>query len=568
MTFFDSDEDGLSDISESELFDALDEARDKCIARDKANEVKPTPPKTIKTAEKAPKIATKRPSFQISRDPTPSRDTPSRDSLSHVLPPPDTTWTSKYKPQNASQIAISPKKYQEIYSTLLEACTTAIGRVVIISGPAGSSKTTSLNQAIFDISENLLKSQKIIEWANPAFISGVPAPQAFYKAVSEFMYLRQDDLLRLVTIEDMPNIMHGDTRKWFRQAVEEYLNYDPAYKMVPLVFVISENENNESQSYAESYTVESIFARELLNHPKVRRVKVSTVAKSFMKKPLLEILLAEAGAKHVTVSSTKSISRKLTLAPKSVYSSCLEVAYVLGDIRSAINALEFFHRSALTNTTADYIRPDQVSFFRAMGRVFYGTKKDTSDIDHDVIGGLLTQWGDDLGARNNIVDYLFALGVKMGGNNDITFVQEVSETSSIGAVNTSGRLSSGDSIEFLLRMLHYLFQLRSGNRQFGSGNLFKEGIEARKKMLETAKEVEEKVHNNRWTNRESMVLFEDFYTTKIKGKVAKKEVEEEVQIFELTGKPFTSLASLGEKLDLEDDLDLMEAMSFDDDDWE
>ncbi|KAG5360321.1 hypothetical protein CJU89_3386 [Yarrowia sp. B02] len=573
MTFFDSDDDGLSDISETDLFDALETAREKCASRDEKSTKLPP---VKRQAMPPPKLPKKRPMPSFlpqSREVNQAHfNNKSRDLKS---PPPDSlSWTTKYQPKNASEIAISPKKYTEIYNTLLEAVTTAVGRVLIISGPAGSSKTTALNQAIVDVSKHLNKPSAKIEWSNPSYIHQLPSPQAFHRAVSEYMYLRQDDCVRVITVEDLPNIMHSDTRHWFRQAVDEYLHHLPEHKMVPLVFVVSENDNNEAQSFAESHTVESIFSRDLLNHPRIRRVKVSAIAKSFLRKPLLEIILAEAGSKHVSVGSTKAIPRKLTLSPKSAYGPCLEVAYVLGDIRSAINALEFFHRSkaAKEDSSEDYIRPDQVSFFRAMGRVFFGTKKDTSQIDHDVIGGLLAQWGDDLGARNNIVDYLFALAVKVGITTDINFIYELSETSSIGAVNASGTLSSADSIEYLLRQLHFLFNQKNTPKQFGTGNLFKQGIEARRAALDARKKIDEKVHANPWTSREDQVLFEDFYTSKIKGKAVepkKKEKEQEQQIFALTGKPFTSLASLGEKLDLEDDLDLMMAMNdFDEDDDE
>lgn len=582
LAFFDSDDDNQSDIDESDLFEALDAARDICVSREqKAQQPPPKPP--VKQPSMPPPRAP-----PLKKRPLPSFLTQSRDvnkeiSQSRDLrsPPPESlSWTTKYQPKNASEIAISPKKYTEIYSTLLESVTSAVGRVIIISGPAGSSKTTALNQAIIDVSKHLNKPPAKIEWSNPAHIYQSPPAQAFYRAVSEYMFLRQDNCMRVVLVEDLPNIMHEGTRVWFRKAVEEYLHYMPETKVVPLVFVVSENDNNEAQSFAESHTVESIFTRDLLNHPRIKRVKVSSVAKSFLRKPLLEIILAEAGSKHVTVSSTKAIPRKLTLSPRSIYGPCLEVAYVLGDIRSAINALEFFHRSAATTeggaASDDYIRPDQVSFFRAMGRVFFGTKKDTSQIDHDVIGGLLAQWGDDLGARNNIVDYLFALAVRVGITTEIDFIYQLSETSSIGAVNASGKLSSADSIEYLLRQLHYLFNQKNSPKQFGTGNLFKQGIEARRAAYETRKKVDEKVHENHWTSRQDIVLFEDYYTSKILGKTNQEKTktkttkeEEEEAIFELTGKPFTSLASLGEKLDMEDDLDLMAAMETldSDDDW-
>lgn len=582
LAFFDSDDDNASDIDEADLFEALDAARDICVSREqKAQPAKPATKQPSMPPPKAPPLKKRPlPSFLTqSRDVNQahfSNDKSDKSRLRSPLPE-SLSWTTKYQPKNASEIAISPKKYTEIYNTLLESVTSAVGRILIISGPAGSSKTTALNQAIIDVSKHLNKPPAKIEWSNPAHIYQSPPAQAFYRAVSEYMFLRQDDCMRVVVVEDLPNIMHEGTRVWFRKAVDEYLHYLPETKVVPLVFVVSENDNNEAQSFAESHTVESIFTRDLLNHPRIRRVKVSSVAKSFLRKPLLEIILAEAGSKHVTVSSTKAIPRKLTLSPKSIYGPCLEVAYVLGDIRSAINALEFFHRSTATSNGSaasdDYIRPDQVSFFRAMGRVFFGTKKDTSQIDHDVIGGLLAQWGDDLGARNNIVDYLFALAVRVGITTDINFIYQLSETSSIGAVNASGKLSSADSIEYLLRQLHYLFNQKNSPKQFGTGNLFKQGIDARRAAYETRKKVDEKVHENHWTSRQDIVLFEDYYTSKIQGKpkpektktkTKEEEEEEEEAIFELTGKPFTSLASLGDKLDMEDDLDLMAAMDGDD----
>ncbi|VBB85653.1 Conserved hypothetical protein [Yarrowia lipolytica] len=579
MTFFDSDDDGLSDISETDLFDALDSAREKCLSRGVKTQPQPARPPPIQ-AMPPPRAQPLRkrspPSFlPRSRDVNQAHFNNKSESRDLNLPLPGSLpWTAKYQPKNASEIAISPKKYTEIYNTILESVTSAVGRVVILSGPAGSSKSTALNQAIIDVSKLLNKSPAKIEWSNPAHIYQAPSAQAFHKAVSEYMFLRQDDCMRVILVEDLPNIMHEGTRMWFRRAVEEYLNYLPEEKLAPLIVVVSENDNNEAQSFAESHTVESIFSRDLLDHPRIKRVKVSSVAKSFLRKPLLEIVLAEAGSKHVSVSSTKAVPRKLTLAPKSIYGPCLEVAYVLGDIRSAINALEFFHRSTVTSsgaTSADYIRPDQVSFFRAMGRVFFGTKKDTSQIDHDIIGGLLAQWGDDLGARNNIVDYLFALAVRVGITTDINFIYQLSETSSIGAMNASGKLSSADSIEYLLRQLHYLFNQKNSPKQFGTGNLFKQGIDARRTALETRKKVDEKMHANRWTSRQDIVLFEDFYTSKIRSKTkstkAETDTKEEGPIFELTGKPFTSLASLGDKLDLEDDFDLMEAMNDSDDEW-
>lgn len=163
MTFFDSDDDGLSDISETDLFDALDSAREKCLSRGVKTQPQPARPPPIQ-AMPPPRAQPLRkrspPSFlPRSRDVNQAHFNNKSESRDLNLPLPGSLpWTAKYQPKNASEIAISPKKYTEIYNTILESVTSAVGRVVILSGPAGSSKSTALNQAIIDVSKLLNKS--------------------------------------------------------------------------------------------------------------------------------------------------------------------------------------------------------------------------------------------------------------------------------------------------------------------------------------------------------------------------------------------------------------------------
>lgn len=552
----DSD-DGLSDISESELFEALDRAK-----QSHDSQPREPPPKRPKLR---PRPRTKSPLFK-SPPPPPQ------------LANPDAPWVTKHAPQSADQVAVSPKKFAETYNHVLEALTRGVTRVMVLSGPSGASKSATLDHVVRNVERELRRKVVRVDWANPAFLSHVPAPQAFHRAVSQFMLLRQDpDQVHLVAVEDLPNIMHAETRDWFRRAVDNYLNISSDYVLAPLVFVITESDNTEAQSFAESYTAESIFSRDILGHSRLKRVKFPAVPMSFMRKPLLEILAKEAPS-HVVVKSTKALPRKLVLASGSCFGPCLELAYVIGDVRSAVNALEFLFKSGKVGfskkpsggkaaTVDEYLRPDNVSFFRAMGRVFYGTKKDTSKIDHDVIGGLLNQWGDDFGARNNMTDYLFALGLKHAQTLGVEFVQDMAEAHSLAETMTLGNLSSADSIEFILRYLHHLFVGTNFPKTFGSSsNYFKRGIDARKDARARLAEVDEEVRGQTWKSRESWVLYEDFYTKEIRGAAGAK-AGDEGQVSDLTGNPYTMLIDIGEKMDPEDDCDLLEAMGLDDDEW-
>ncbi len=329
-------------------------------------------------------------------------------SINKEIQPPqnydNTPWIEKYKPLKSSDIAIHPKKLKEVSEAIKSMinCTSSI-RILVLSGPAGSSKSTcikllaeeliptpSLKKSKYslDINDNDNDNDsKIIEWDNPTTIEGSTKMSTFEEFLKSCLYFKSKNL-KIILIEDFPNIFHQETKIKFQNALINFI-YTNLSSSPPLILSITEvdspveeswssGSNNKilSSSYSlnNSFTTEMILGKELLNDKKVKRIKFNPIAKTIISKSLESIIKFE-----------NLIFNKIS---KNLINEELNKIIKLGDIRSSICSLEFWSKwqiklkkkkKSINQNNDEYLtfgRENRVGFFNSIGKVIYGSKND------------------------------------------------------------------------------------------------------------------------------------------------------------------------------------------------
>ncbi|KAF7318952.1 hypothetical protein HMN09_00231000 [Mycena chlorophos] len=270
---------------------------------------------------------------------------------SKAEPEDDRLWVDIYEPSTVEELAIHPKKVEDVRRWLTEA---------LVGGPSG--KLRSL--------------ERILALTG---LAGTGKTATIRVLAKEF------DLL----LEDLPNILHADTRARFHEAFQA-LAVSPDPDPVPVVIVVS-NAGTRGEAADErllsghgfgrerddALDIYTILPRDLLNGPYVTQISFNPIAPTIMKKALNSLVSA-----HFASQGSG------TAPSKEMLDIIIETSN--GDIRSAIMALQFSciieppsgkrkkgssKANARTLLEAITRREQSLVLFHLLGKVLYNKRK-------------------------------------------------------------------------------------------------------------------------------------------------------------------------------------------------
>lgn len=295
---------------------------------------------------------------------------------------PSLQWVDLYKPSNSSEVALHAKRRQEVEEalTLMRRRAPNAPRLLMLSGPAGCSKTAIVNTLYKE-----LGFTRLAEYETPSeSTEDLGLMHAFEDFLDGIRYRGATDGL-LVLVEDLPNISHYETKQAFVKALMQWVNY-PQPNLPPLVLIMTEVEialENKNYFSSDSIVVERIFPKPLLMHPQVKRIKFLPINMTLISKTLKSVVQKE--------------SAKFAKLPKKEIDWAVRGLAELGDIRSAISGLEFWARwRSRSNKLSPLGRESQLGLFHAIGRVVHGSHKDKKgqpvQSDEAVVESVLADW--------------------------------------------------------------------------------------------------------------------------------------------------------------------------------
>ncbi|PYI21136.1 P-loop containing nucleoside triphosphate hydrolase protein [Aspergillus violaceofuscus CBS 115571] len=261
-------------------------------------------------------------------------------------------WAQRFPPKDISELAVHGRKVSEVKNWLNNAFCGTGERLLILRGPAGSGKTTTVSI----LSEAL--GCEILEWRNPAAsdsVTDLPNSVAlqfgdFLERANELSGLNLDlpsnfpegqrgaiecfsPRRRLILIEEFPSLMtQSPNLSLFRMAVQRYLVTAGSAREIdivpcsPIVIIISETLLDSCSSFSDNITAHRLLGPAICNHPGTSIIDFNSIAPTFMFKALNLIIEKEG-----RVSKSER-----ALSPATMRSLSQN-----GDIRSASARLEF-----------------------------------------------------------------------------------------------------------------------------------------------------------------------------------------------------------------------------------
>ncbi|CCF56556.1 hypothetical protein KAFR_0B02590 [Kazachstania africana CBS 2517] len=386
------------------------------------------------------------------------------------------SWYEKICPRCLEDVAIHKRKLDDVRQKLIqmlkdpESC-----RILLLTGPSGTSKSTLIkqlgrilvpmyknNNRLYGIYGSNEKDGEgvVVEYCNDLVINELSQVKNFQEFLSQSKY-RVGSNLSIILVEDFPNLFHDGTRVAFQQALLEWL-YSTEEQLPPLVISLTESEIESSDSTDKNYlnidtmfTAETLLGREILNHPKLQRIKFNPINNTLLKKTLSKICIQEQNLLKLNDKWTQR-----TEITKEIASST-------GDIRSAISALEFW---AMTKSNIGILtRKEPVSFFHAVGKVIHGSH-DIED-DNEMLNSLLGSSTSLLSNENFKLGLLENYASFNRGSFDLMTASKIVDT--LSESNTLRDFP--ESTEYLVRKVRYSFaSLKSEDHHHGKAAFSRE----------------------------------------------------------------------------------------------
>ncbi|KAF8978559.1 Cell cycle checkpoint protein rad17 [Entomortierella lignicola] len=296
-------------------------------------------------------------------------------------------WAEKYAPSNIEEVAVhygkigDVREWLEIYTDPKNReQDSSGGAILVLSGPAGSGKTTVLRMLAKEMGLN------IVEWINSVnenniiqrpsipgegswksasideeYIPVMKAFQEFFSRAQRFSPLattrdapQQSQATNnptlsstrkrnIILIEDLPPISAFSSRRIFQDTISKFAN-SRSYSSSVLVIIVSDvftkqstellfSNTNESRDPA--MTIRTLLPSAVLERidsggkgtPRIKQIKFNPIAPTFMKKALRRLIESEFGASHAYAPDAAELDQLIEIHD--------------GDIRATINALQF-----------------------------------------------------------------------------------------------------------------------------------------------------------------------------------------------------------------------------------
>ena len=269
-------------------------------------------------------------------------------------------WSERFGPRNLDELVVHKKKVSDVRRWLDDVLSGRMRqRLLILKGPAGSAKTTTLRLLADDM------GCQILEWKNPlnntatGFVSASAKFDEFLGRSSKFGALDMEDVAlssatpassfngasqmnarRVMLVEEFPNTFSRSSSALssFRSSILSYLSTNvPSLSLFgkqnlrpeqiqPVVMIISETLLTTTSASADSFTAHRLLGPDILRHPGVGVIEFNAVAPTLLAKALDLVVQKEA----------RKSGRRRTPGPL-----VLKQLGEIGDIRNAISSLEF-----------------------------------------------------------------------------------------------------------------------------------------------------------------------------------------------------------------------------------
>ncbi|KAK4127104.1 Rad17-domain-containing protein [Parathielavia appendiculata] len=437
-------------------------------------------------------------------------------------------WSERFAPTSLDELAVHKRKVQDVRRWLDEVFAGRMRqRLLVLKGPAGSGKTTTLRLLAREVRCDVL------EWRNPASSFGVTG-HGYQSAAAQFeeflgrggkfgqLDVESDGATpppmgpppppsgkpqgaerRLILVEEFPNTFMRSSAGLvaFRNAILQFLaantptlaglgfghNSEP---VTPIVMVISETLLTTTSASADSFTAHRLLGPEILKHPGTGVIEFNPVAPTFLTKALELVVQKEA----------RKSGRRRTPGPL-----VLQRLGEIGDIRNAISSLEFLcvkgdseadwgskvaftkpkrgskDIPALTKGEQDSLelisqREATLGIFHAVGKVVYNKRGDYPAGSPEAAAEVLPDYMSHL-ARPKRSEVAVDALIDEIGTDTHTFISALHENYALSCEQSSP-LDHNSSLDYINGCLDYLsgsdllypsWDIFFGGRGFGGG---------------------------------------------------------------------------------------------------
>lgn len=258
---------------------------------------------------------------------------------------PTATWVERYShAQNQTGLAVSTKKFKEIQNWLRQALDYSAPRLLLLSGPPGCGKSSAVRAACKELNCD------VSSWMAPvtgsyavsmrllddfqAFVTGVRYASLPCDSDDDIRSDKAPSSRRLLLIEDLP--IHITQFKHHRDTLRNIFSSAARIAPHPTVIILSDTEKTISR--LTKYMLEP----EMLATSLVVSIKVQPVTDVMMKKRLTEVVSMEG------LSISRSVLDAVILSSH-------------GDIRSALNSLQFSSVATIIDASSKHVRIRQKS---------------------------------------------------------------------------------------------------------------------------------------------------------------------------------------------------------------
>ncbi|KAL5504857.1 RAD17 [Sanghuangporus vaninii] len=336
-------------------------------------------------------------------------------------------WVDMYEPQTEAQLAVHKRKVEDVRRWFQEAFEGGptgklkkYRRILVLTGPAGTAKTTTVRVLAKELDFDILEWRNTMEEGYQegdydreslnqkfeAFIIRATSCRQLLSASNQTTSSSPRTRIpsssssssnlalgsnfgkrQIVLLEDLPNILHLSTQDAFHTVLESFVT---SIQSTPLVIIISDTatrgearderlaQGSGHRFSRETVDIRTVLPSSLLNGPYVTQVIFNPVAPTLMLRALQELL-----SRHYEKSDASQFSR----LSKDDLNIIVETSN--GDIRSSIMALQFacvlgdtkeraqrgkkkVNRALMEAITR---REQALVLFHLMGKVLYNKRK-------------------------------------------------------------------------------------------------------------------------------------------------------------------------------------------------
>ncbi|KAL6945356.1 hypothetical protein ACO0QE_002807 [Hanseniaspora vineae] len=304
----------------------------------------------------------------------------------------DPSWYVKYTPATVNEVAVHKKKLADVEASLramLQAHPSF--KILLLTGPSGCSKSTVAkllaselvpqyrSHTVSLMQRTNKRNNKTLENGSEYFTeynstdSTILPLMSFDHFLNNATYLTGPNL-NVVFVEDLPNVSYDGIRSRFQLSLKKWLN-DYTKNLPPLVISLTECEIpkflEEEKNFATTFSIdhkfiaETVFGNDILEHPKVKRIKFNPVNKTLIKRTLNGIARNE---KQILLRNSKW-GKPTTKIIDHISTGC-------GDVRSAIASFQLWSETGSSITGQEVtLKQETLSYFHAIGKIVYGSKE-------------------------------------------------------------------------------------------------------------------------------------------------------------------------------------------------